>query len=298
MTSETPRWDEGDIEALRAKIALKKEEIAARPAHAGLIPLRIICKMSSCRHGRHCLDYLRTPHAHAVAAQPGACRDCGAPVVDLPVAFSSDATVEQLATTCLAQQNELIRAHYWHVPIDLWAYNKALRLGRRELYRRATQKVELALITNDAFSARRTSYDGDVISYAQHAVAACCRKCAHYWHGLPLQEAPNSRQLAHLTSLVRLYLDCRLPDLPDEALPRSIVSPITSALLPDEAAIALEDDRIRLELRRGADPAGMLAPKGTGLKLVAARGVAGGYIGVADHQPQLDFHVVGARRTG
>ena len=73
---------------------------------------------------------------------------------------------------------------------------------------------------------------GNVIFYAQHATATCCRKCMGYWHGIDPGVPLDDDQLAYCCELVRLYLDARLPDLPDgpmlrndvrkrDALPRS-----------------------------------------------------------------------------
>lgn len=34
--------------------------------------------------------------------------------------------------------------------------------------------------------------DGNIVFYAQHAVAACCRNCIEVWHGIATQAAGQS----------------------------------------------------------------------------------------------------------
>lgn len=49
-----------------------------------------------------------------------------------------------------------------------------------------------------------------------HAIAACCRTCASYWHGLPKGRPLTETEIAYLSELARRYLDARLPGLPEE----------------------------------------------------------------------------------
>lgn len=178
------KFDPELISELRSKIYSTKEALDARPAELGLVPLKIKCLMASCGHGRHCLDHLRRPSNPDVPVSPGSCRDCAAPVVIMPETHQYG-DPDELISTCLNQQHELIRAHYWRVPIDLWAYNQALRLGRAELGRRIKQQVEYAMTSTDVWAGRAAPYSKSIIGYAQHATATCCRSCAAYWHGLP-----------------------------------------------------------------------------------------------------------------
>jgi hypothetical protein len=71
--------------------------------------------------------------------------------------------------------------------------------------------------------------------YAQHATAACCRKCVEEWHGIPQGRALAEEELAYLSSLAVLYLKERLADIPME--PAKIASKKKRAALPllDEA---------------------------------------------------------------
>jgi hypothetical protein len=47
-----------------------------------------------------------------------------------------------------------------------------------------------------------------------HAVAACCRKCMEYWHGIPRERALTAEEVTYFASLVWLYV-CHKLDWPD-----------------------------------------------------------------------------------
>jgi hypothetical protein len=260
------------IEAVRQQIAAMKQEIAAEPAGAGLVPLEIKCAMTSCQHGRHCLDHIRRPRAGELLMAPGSCRDCGSPVVSLPEPggrkYGDD---EEVLRTCTDQQSELIRAHYWQVPIDQWAYNQALRYGKLELVRRLERQVSAAMDPDNSFAGRGASYSGKIVAYAQHATATCCRRCAAYWHGTPAADGPEpltTAQLRHLIKVARTYIDVRLPDLYE--LPAAVAAIHRQDLFgPGERASI--DEAVFDELVAGRDPVGVVVPIGTSIDVEPAR---------------------------
>lgn len=280
IPARDPKW----IEELRREIEAKHQELEGSPAKPGLVPLKIACAMSSCKHGRHCLDHIRRPRKGDAPTQPGRCRDCGIHIVDLPdIDGRHYGDSHELLKTCLDQQNELIRAHYWHVPIDFWSYNQARRLGRRELRTRAANRVRTALSGTNAFAGRGAPYHGDILAYAQHATASCCPRCAAYWHGLLRDTTPAPHQLSHILSLVWAYLDIRLPNLPEDPEPRASVGVITQAMQPDGRHTHDLDRRVAALLVGGNDPAGLLRPINSTLELRDGRGNAGGYLLVRNH---------------
>jgi Domain of unknown function (DUF4186) len=260
------------IEALREQIRQKTIELAEAPAGVGLVPLRIACAMTSCQHGRHCLDHIRRPRGSDSATDRGYCRDCRQHVVDLPDQGGRRyGDVSEQIETCLDQQNELIRAHYWRVPIDLWALNRARRLGMQELRQRTAVRIQTALVTPGPFTGRTASYSGDAIAYAQHATATCCRRCAAYWHGFPVSadQVPTTPQVHHAITLAVAYLTLRLPDVPE--LGESGVPQIKSELRPSAREDAEADDLVFETLTNHGDPAGLLMPERTTLQLADTR---------------------------
>ncbi|TDX04024.1 DUF4186 family protein [Kribbella sp. VKM Ac-2566] len=259
------------LKRLREQIEAKQTELAKAPADAGLVPLKIACTMTSCRNGRHCLDFMRRPHKDSAAVAPGSCRDCGAPVITMPDSGDQQyGSPEQLLQTCMDQQHELIRAHYWNVPIDRWAYNQALRLGRIELQRRIEQRVIDALTSTDIWAGRAAAYSKNIVAYAQHATATCCRSCAAYWHGLPRDRSiqPSAAQLEHAVWAAQAWLAIRLPDLPTHG--QSIGAIPRTSLLSSAEASAI-DDVVMERLADGVDPAGLVVPDDSHLEVTAIR---------------------------
>ncbi|MER7609738.1 DUF4186 family protein [Nocardioides sp. NPDC127503] len=265
-------FDPDLIEQLRQKIASKHEELSSGPAPPGMVPLKIVCTMTSCNHGRHCLDHLRRPHKYSGEVAPGNCRDCGAPVTTMPGAGDLRyGDPDQLASTLESQQHELIRAHYWHVPIDEWAYNQALRLGKTELLHRIEKAVVAAMTSTDAWAGRAAPYTKNIVAYAQHATATCCRNCGAYWHGISRDQsvAPTTEQLNHTVWAAQAWLNIRLPDLPEFGRE---VPAIRRANLPGTDRVSMIDDQVMDKLTAGTDPTGLVVPDDTHLSITAARG--------------------------
>ncbi|GJJ16328.1 DUF4186 family protein [Mycolicibacterium mageritense] len=267
-------FDDDEIERLRQRIEAVHAQQVTGLAPLGLVPLKLSCWMASCKHGRHCLDYLRRPHKGCGRVQPGQCRDCGQPIVDFcyntPESITDEC--EHIAHQVLDQQSELIRAHYWHVPIDQWAYNSARRLGKEEVRRRVERRVIAALAEPGAYNGRSAPYSKDIIAYAQHATATCCRRCASYWHGLPSDAAvrPSAAQLRHAVTIALTWLDIRLPDLPVD--PDTAVPVIRKDDLPARNATAALDDKLLNAFGAGADPAGLVMPVHSAVHVSDTRG--------------------------
>ena len=60
---------------------------------------------------------------------------------------------------------------------------------------------------------RETSPTANIIHYAQHATASCCRRCLEVWHGIPSDRVLLAEEIFYLTDLVMLYVNARMPEL-------------------------------------------------------------------------------------
>ncbi|WP_202813216.1 DUF4186 family protein [Anaeromyxobacter sp. PSR-1] len=119
------------------------------------------------------------------------------------------------AYTFSALRNEKIRHEFWHRPFDRRAINHALRKGRTKLQDAATHRIQASVgEASNPREGRQTPFTGNVLFYAQHAVAACCRKCIEYWHAIDAQRPLTEEEVQYLAKLVMLYVDERMPDLP------------------------------------------------------------------------------------
>ena len=176
------------------------------------LPLEIKCTSTDCENDLHCFK----AHRKMAPAARGTCRVCGANLVDWMRVHRRD--VKDAAYTFEALQRELIRHHHFHKLIDENAIRHARRKGRIRL--REAVRARLAKYLAPAQPVRdgyQTPFKGNVIYYAQHATACCCRTCLEYWHGIPKGRLLTEEEFEYCMALVDLYVKQRLPDLQEQS---------------------------------------------------------------------------------
>jgi len=175
-----------------------------------LEPLKLSCSTSDCENELHCFretKRLASAHPH------GACQACGAQLIDWDRVHAR--SFEDVGATFAALRHEWVRHHFWEAPFDQRAVNHALRAGRTKLDEKIEARIRSAVAPAMPFrDGSQTPFSGQVTFYGQHAVAACCRKCVEYWHGIPRGRPLTDEEIGYLSRLVRLFVDLRLPDLP------------------------------------------------------------------------------------
>lgn len=173
-------------------------------------PLDIKCTSSDCKNGLHCFKATR----QMAPAERGRCRSCGADLVDWSRVHRRDKA--DAAYTFAALEYELIRHHHWHKNIDDKALRHARRKGRKQLIEAARHRLSKCLApANPARDGFQTPLAGNMIFYAQHAVACCCRTCLRYWHGIPKGRPLTADEFEYCVQLVTMYFNQRLPELKD-----------------------------------------------------------------------------------
>lgn len=190
-----------------------------------LPPLRVKCTDTRCDDGLHCFRQKRRKRTDALS---GPCRECQADLVDWTRAHSH--APEDRAYLYDSLRRELIRHHFWHLPIDEKARDAALRKGRRAMPDAvvARLKSSVGLSSDKLFrDGIQTKMEGNIIFYAQHATASCCRKCIECWHDIPMDRNLSDDEIAYLTDLALRFIDERMPDLPPDPqkIPRRRKSP-------------------------------------------------------------------------
>jgi len=187
--------------------------------------LEITCTSSACDQGLHCF---KSTEAMRKRSEDGRCRACGASLVDWNRVHQRDEL--DLAYTFNALKLEMIRHHFWHIPIDEHAVNHARRKGWRKLRQAVERRLEVSIGQAEPVrDGMQTPRKGNSIYYAQHAMACCCRKCLEYWHGLPQGRELETPELSYLADLCMLFLRERLPMLTEEG---EKVPPIRSKRKP------------------------------------------------------------------
>jgi hypothetical protein len=177
-------------------------------------PLKISCTSTQCEDGLHCFRATKKMQREKRA---GTCRRCGVALVDWPRVHAR--SLADLDNTFGELRRELIRHHFWHLDIDERAQNHARRKGRIALHEAVHRRIVKSVgqsSDGNPWDGRQTPFSGNSIFYAQHATAACCRKCIEYWHAIPSDRDLTNDETDYLSALVIRYLDERLPDLHDD----------------------------------------------------------------------------------
>ncbi len=176
-----------------------------------LAPLAISCTHSDCGSGLHCFRKTR----QMAPDQVGRCRSCGTELVDWQRVYQRNP--RDAAFTFQALKSEWIRHQFWHMPIDEVADLHARRKGRVKLREAAENRLRRSIGTKDpVWDGRQTPKQGNILYYAQHALACCCRTCIAYWHDIPQSAELTQEQIDYFVELVMLFVDERMPELTEE----------------------------------------------------------------------------------
>ena len=198
-------------------------------------PLGLECKKTQCDKDLHCfLPPPKMPKTRQAMSSPvppgspgrpadqqpveqtelpeGRCWNCGIYLVDWNRVHQQSLDDVRYTFHCL--KYEVIRHKFWHKELDPWAVNNAIRRGRIAMpgyaEKRIRQSVGPAQPIKDG---QQTKGEGDVLFYAQHATATCCRPCIEAWHGIPQGRELTDEEIAYFAKLLVLYVDDRMPDL-------------------------------------------------------------------------------------
>ncbi|MBL7722751.1 MAG: DUF4186 family protein [Chitinophagaceae bacterium] len=189
----------------------KFKRVPADVPVSDLNPLNITCGSTKCDDGLHC--FKTSERVAKKFGSRGVCKECGANLIDWKRVYQNN--IKDAKFIFKSMKNELIRHVYWHTPIDRDAIQIALKFTREEM-REHTKKVLKTKIgsSHNAWDGRQTPMTGkEIVNYAQHATATCCRKCLEYWHNIKKDDELTEEQLEFCTDLVMLYIEERVPNI-------------------------------------------------------------------------------------
>lgn len=181
----------------------------------------VTCSSRDCERDLH--SFLRSkPRDQSYRNEK--CVACGADLIDWQRLDRHD--LGDVDYTVKALEFEFVRHHYWHKPLDEGAVNHALRKGlsglREAVERRLWKSV--APPRDQIFrDGMQTPKGGNVVYFAQHATATCCRRCIEAWHSIDRNRPLTETEHGFMTALIMLYIKKRMPDLPEQGqyVPRS-----------------------------------------------------------------------------
>lgn len=174
----------------------------------------ISCSSFDCENDLHSF---RTRRPKDATYRNGRCVACDVDLIDWTRIDRLDP--EDVGHTVIALQNELIRHFYWHIDLDQYAVNHATRKGRirfREAIHDRLGKY-LKPPSSELFrDGTQTPKSRNVIFYAQHATATCCRLCFEEWYGIPREQELTDAELEYAETLVEQYVAIKMPNLQDD----------------------------------------------------------------------------------
>ena len=168
--------------------------------------VKISCTAKDCGSDLH-LYRPKRGEWKALDDQP-ACQGCGDAEVDMSVTRARD--ISQPGAIFAELGREFVRYVYLNRPIDARARRLIRRDGMAGIRAKVRERVERSIGQEpNAFDGRQTPLEGNVLYYAQHATATCCRRCAWYWYGIPRDGAMSEESLLFCVGLIDAYLDRR-----------------------------------------------------------------------------------------
>lgn len=136
------------------------------------------------------------------------CQGCGDTGVDMSIPRARDLGERDAIFGELGR--EFIRDYFLGKPFDKKARGLIRRYGMDGIRSRVSGRLASAIGKEPSiFDGRQTKFEGNVLFYAQHATATCCRKCAWYWYGISREGDMGDADMTFCVGLVQAYLDRR-----------------------------------------------------------------------------------------
>ena len=186
----------------------------------------VVCGTTKCSDGYHCYSLKKT--AVRKFGKERVCKECGTDLIDWDRVHKNDITDSDFIFKEL--KHEIIRHIFWHTAIEHSALYKTLTAGRTKTEERAKKILNSRIRKHSSYiDGRQTPMGKDeIVNYAQHATATCCRKCLEAWHNIPMESELTEKQLSFCTSLVMKYVEERIPQLKDDGVTEEAADKIIS----------------------------------------------------------------------
>lgn len=168
--------------------------------------VKITCTIKDCANDHHLYRPKRGEWGE-LDDEPE-CQGCGDKSVDMSVTRARDISKPEAIFAELGR--EFIRYIFLNRDIDARARRLILKYQMSGIRDRVASRIKTAIGRSpDVFDGRQTPLTGNILHYAQHATATCCRKCAWYWYGIPREGPLSTENLAFCEGLIHAYLDKR-----------------------------------------------------------------------------------------
>lgn len=177
---------------------------------------RITCTTTKCEAGFHSFQTnmrKKENRENEKSYRNDSCSCCGENLVDWKRIDKRDLKDSEYLISKL--KLEMFRNDYWKKPFDDEARKKLKNKTLSDLRNEAESILRKALTKPRHKQFRdgiQTKLTGNVIYYAQHATATCCRKCLEEWHGVDKKNTLDEKNLKYALDLIIMYIQKRLPE--------------------------------------------------------------------------------------
>ncbi|HTH55707.1 MAG TPA: DUF4186 family protein [Cyclobacteriaceae bacterium] len=174
------------------------------------------CLRTDCKNDLHCFRQTGNRRPHQILQGQG-CHECGAELVDWSVPYARD--IKNAKGTFDFMKKEWIRDKYWNKSIVGKTLDSARRIGKKGMAQAVQKRLKTSVGPAEPYKdGGQTPFEGNILFYAQHATACCCRKCIEYWHNIPAKKELTENEIGYMRELMLLYINEKLPDLNEEAM--------------------------------------------------------------------------------
>jgi hypothetical protein len=174
-----------------------------------LKPVKLTCTSKDCANDLH---LYRPGRGEWKEPSVGVCQGCGDTSVDMTIPRARDLDHPEAIFAELGR--EFIREHFLQKPFDERARRLIHRDGLDGIKNRVHDRLARSIGGEPtAWDGRQTKLEGNVLFYAQHATATCCRKCAWYWYGIPHDGVMDDQDISFCEGLVNAYIDRRADEI-------------------------------------------------------------------------------------
>lgn len=189
----------------------KFKKVPVEISVSNLSPLNITCGSTKCEDDFHCFRMSQKDIQKHGAS--GVCKECGSDLIDWTRIHKNN--IKDAKFIFQSMKKELIRHVFWHTLIEDAALKKVKKSNFAQLRINAKKiiKKRIGAIKNYREGFQTKLGGNEIVNYAQHATATCCRKCLAYWHNIPPETDLNEDQLDFCTDLAMLYIKERLDEL-------------------------------------------------------------------------------------
>ncbi len=179
----------------------------------GAEPLpKVSCTSSNCKEDLHCFRPKKPK-----TMKGSKCRDCEADLVDWDRVQKRD--YNDVDSTIAFLKKENVRSHFWNIEINNSFKFSNVVQGKKKLTEKAAKRLQSSV----GCAGDKLYYDGrqtpleqwNIIYFAQHATATCCRKCIQYWHGIPYDRDLTEEEIEYFKKLIIRYIDEKIGEMPD-----------------------------------------------------------------------------------